>query len=43
MSYADKIFVDMCRNILDNGTDLSGTTDLLHTLLRSLVQLTDMI
>ena len=24
MSYADKIFVDMCRNILDNGTDTKG-------------------
>ena len=21
MSYADKIFVNMCRDILDNGTD----------------------
>ena len=24
MIYADKIFVDMCRNILDNGTDTKG-------------------
>ena len=24
MSYADKIFVNMCRDILDNGTDTKG-------------------
>ncbi len=24
MSYADKVFVDMCRDILDNGTDTKG-------------------
>ncbi len=24
MSYADKVFVDMCRNILDHGTDTRG-------------------
>lgn len=21
MSYADKVFIDMCRDIIDNGTD----------------------
>ena len=24
MSYADKVFIDMCRDILDNGTDTKG-------------------
>ena len=24
MSYADKIFIEMCRDIIDNGTDTSG-------------------
>lgn len=24
MSYADKVFVNMCRDILDNGTDTKG-------------------
>ena len=24
MSYADKVFIDMCRNIIDNGTDTRG-------------------
>ena len=24
MSYADKIFVDMCRDIIDNGTSTEG-------------------
>ena len=24
MSYADQVFIDMCRDILDNGTDTRG-------------------
>ena len=24
MSYADKIFIEMCRDIIDNGTDTRG-------------------
>ena len=24
MSYADKVFIDMCRDIIDNGTDTRG-------------------
>ena len=24
MSYADKLFIDMCNNILENGTDTKG-------------------
>ena len=24
MSYADKVFIDMCRDIIDNGTDTQG-------------------
>ena len=24
MSYADKLFVDMCRDIIDNGVDTKG-------------------
>ena len=24
MSYADRVFIDMCRDILENGTDTSG-------------------
>ena len=24
MSFADKVFIDMCRDIIDNGTDTRG-------------------
>ena len=24
MSYADKVFIDMCRDIIDNGTSTEG-------------------
>ena len=24
MSYADQVFIDMCRDIIDNGTDTRG-------------------
>ena len=24
MSYADKVFINMCRDIIDNGTDTRG-------------------
>lgn len=24
MSYADRVFIDMCRDIIDNGTDTRG-------------------
>ena len=24
MSYADRVFIDMCRDIIDNGTDTKG-------------------
>ena len=35
MSYADKVFIDMCRDIIDNGTSTekcvrSGKTERLH-------------
>jgi len=25
MSYADQVFIDMCRDIIDNGTDTSAS------------------
>ena len=43
MSYADKVFIDMCRDIIDNGTstegekcDQSGKTGVMRIRSRSL-------
>ena len=32
MSYADRVFIDMCRDIIDNGTDTRG--EKVHRLIR---------
>ena len=35
MSYADRVFIDMCRDIIDNGTDTRGETGLYSEEIRS--------